>query len=388
MHACELTCLAVRMHAKPFFITASATPPAPQPAPWFEIRAEAGTAELRLRGYIGQATKAYDYWSGRECETGGAGTLQEFEAALTALGDVDLINLYLTSEGGDFPTAIAIGSILARQKARIVCTIDGYAYSAAPVIACACSEVRAPGNALLMIHDAEFWCAGADEETLLQHIETLRACNSSMIAAFITKAGGTEAEWMKRIKATTWMTGAQAKEMGLVDTVTDEVALSAFQPLRNITAARKAPPEIMALIDKAAPSSASTQTPPPTAMLRPSTPLMNPSTDTPAAGGPSAAAPAVQTPATPAPAVQSQFTLDDIKGVVTAAVGPLQTRLETLEKGAQQQAEAAAHGIPGVTAAAPAPVATGGGKSAEPVKPASNLGAVSAAWAPAVSAKK
>lgn len=373
------------MFAKPFFITASTTPPDQQPKPWFEITAAAGTADLKLRGYIGQATKAYDYWTGREYETGGAGTLQEFEAALTALGDVGLINLYLTSEGGDFPTAIAISSILARQNARIVCTIDGYAHSAAPVIACAADEIRAPSNALIMIHDAEFWCAGADEEALLQHIETLRACNASMIAAFIGKAGGTEAEWMKRIKDTTWMTGAQAKEIGLVDTLLDEVVLSAYQPLKGIVAARQAPPEILALIDKAAPSSAPTQTPTPTAMLRPRTPLMTAATDAPVAPG---GAPAANQPPTAPAAAAPQapagqpLSLEGITAAFTTAMQPLADRLEKIEKAEAARADAAAHGIPGVTAAAPAPIATGG-KSTEAAKTTSNLGAVSAAWAPA-----
>ena len=125
-----------------------------------------------MRGYIGEASKYQDYY-GDEYDTGGMGTLKEFEDALLALGDVALITVYLTSEGGDFPTAVAISSILARQSARIVCVIDGYCYSAAPVIACAADEIRAASNALLMIHDAEFWCDGRDVASLQEAIKTL-----------------------------------------------------------------------------------------------------------------------------------------------------------------------------------------------------------------------
>lgn len=350
-------------------ITASAAAPTATAAAsprWFSIKAEAGQAELKLRGYIGQASSYLDYW-GNTVMTGGAGTLQEFESELAALGDVSQINLYLTSEGGDFPTAIAISSILARQKARIVCTIDGYAYSAAPVIACAADEIRAAGNALLMIHDAEFWCSGADVETLEKHIETLRACNASMAAAFINKAGGTEAEWMQRMVATTWLTGAQAKELGLVDTLLDDVALSAYEPLRKVTAARQAPAEIRALIDKAAAPEASK--PNTQAMLRIRTPLMSAATDAPAGGGapaaPAAAPAAPETPAAPAvtaagapsAAAPQGLTLEAIQGVVTAAVKPLQERLEKIEGEKQHAAGVTAHGIPAATAAAPAPTA-------------------------------
>ena len=231
----------------PFAITAAAT--APKKEPWFAIKALAEGAELRLRGYIGEASTYQDYYSGQNIDTGGMGTLKEFEDALLALGDVALITVYLTSEGGDFPTAVAISSILARQKARIVCVIDGYAYSAAPVIACAADEVRAAKNAILMIHDAEFWCSGADVEAMRQNIATLEACNQSMAAAFQNKAGGTVEEWLGRMVETTWMTGEQARDLGLVDVLLDEVALSAYQPLKRVTAAHKPPAAITALID-------------------------------------------------------------------------------------------------------------------------------------------
>jgi len=234
----------------PFAITAAAT--APKKEPWFAIRASTTGAELRLRGYIGEASSSRDYWTDQVVDTGGMGTLKEFEDALLALGDVTLITVYLTSEGGDFPTAVAISSILARQSARIVCVIDGYAYSAAPVIACAADEVRAAKNAILMIHDAEFWCQGADIEAMRQNIATLEACNNSMAAAFQNKAGGTVEEWMQRMVATTWMTGEQARDLGLVDVVLGEVALSAYQPLKRVTAAHKPPATITALIDTAA----------------------------------------------------------------------------------------------------------------------------------------
>jgi len=350
---------------QPFFITASAT--APKREPWFSVKAEAGTAELKLRGYIGQASKGYDYWTGEEYETGGAGTLQEFEAALTALGKVDLINLYITSEGGDFATAIAISSILARQDARIVCTIDGFAYSAAPVIACAADEIRSASNALVMIHDAEFWCVGGDVETLRKHIETLDACNKSMAAAFINKAGGTEAEWMQRMTATTWLTGAQAKEIGLVDTLLDEVALSAYAPLKGITTALHAPDEIRALIDKPAPVSAPEKPQTPTAMLRIRTPLMTAATGSPEAGG-APVPPAPEVPAVPQVTAAAPLTLESISGAVgnavTAAVKPLQDTITALEGKVKHLEGIHGQGIPAVTAAAPAPI-TGTGKEQE-----------------------
>lgn len=350
-----------------FGITAATAPAPAKREPWFAIKAVATGAELRLRGYIGEASKYTNYY-GDEIETGGMGTLKEFEDALTALGDVPLITVYLTSEGGDFPTAVAISSILARQKARIVCVIDGYCYSAAPVIACAADEIRAASNALLMIHDAEFWCTGADIATLEQHIATLKACNDSMAAAFVNKAGGTAEEWMARMVATTWMTGSRAHELKLVDTLLDEVALSAYQPLKRVTAAYQPPAEITALIDTP-PVSSPPSTPPPPPM-KPTPELITAAaafgitlTAESTEADVSAAlvkisAVAAKPPATPTPppaptAPAAPVTLEAITGAITAAVKPLQDKIQHLE---DINSHGLGKGEGSPTAAAPSPV--------------------------------
>ncbi len=372
-------------------ITASAI--APKREPWFAIKAVATGAELRLRGYIGEASK-YINWNGDEVETGGMGTLKEFEAALTALGDVALITVYLTSEGGDFPTAVAISSILARQSARIVCVIDGYCYSAAPVIACAADEVRAAKNALLMIHDAEFWCAGADIATLEQHIATLKACNDSMAAAFVNKAGGTPEEWTARMVATTWMTGSQAHELKLVDTLLDEVALSAYQPLARVTAAYRPPAEIAALIDTSPVSS-------PASIMKPTPELITAAaafgiTLTAASSEADVAAALTKISAAAKPADKpgaapvvvppvDVVTAADVKKEVTAAVKPLEDKITAQEKEIAHLKGVQAHGLgkteTSPTAAAATPV-TGAVKT-EDDKKTSNLGLVTGAWKPA-----
>lgn len=337
-------------------ITAAAAPAANQEK-WFSIKAAATGAELRLRGYIGEASKYQDYY-GNEIETGGMGTLKEFEDALTALGDVPLITVYLTSEGGDFPTAVAISSILARQTARIVCVIDGYCYSAAPVIACAADEVRAAKNALLMIHDAEFWCAGADIATLEQHIATLKACNDSMAAAFVNKAGGTPEEWMTRMVATTWMTGAQAHELKLVDTLLDEVALSAYQPLKRVTASLKPPAEITALIDTSPVSSPPSITLPPP--MKPTPELITAA----AAFGIQLTAESTEADVAAAltkiTAAAKPEEKPDIDAKITAAVKPLTEKITAQEKELTRLKGLSDQGLTpgnGTTAAAGSPVA-------------------------------
>jgi len=330
---------------------------------WFEIKALAESAELRLRGYVGEASSYTDYY-GEEHDSGGMGTLKEFEEELTALGAVPLITVYLTSQGGDFPTALAIHSILTRHAARIVCVIDGYAYSAAPIIAAAADEVRAARNALIMIHDTEIWCAGSDVASLQESIKTLQACNDAMAASLVAKAGGTAAEWMARMEATTWLTGEQAHELGLVDTLLDPVALSAFQPLRKVTAKYSPPPEILALIDTAP------VTPPASISMKPTPELIlaaaafgitltAASSEADCATALTKITAAAPVPVPTALLAEAGLTAAEVTTQITAALAPLQTKLTAAETELARIKGLQDHGLGGQgspTAAAGAPV--------------------------------
>lgn len=237
---------------------------------WYQVTALADNpkaAEVRLMGIIGYESRGRDWYTGEEISTGGAGTIQEFTRAIEDLGDVAEINLLITSEGGDVSTGIAIHNVLARHSARIVCTIDGYAYSIATVIAMAADEIRIAGNGLMMIHDAEYSGYYMDRKSLQDALATLDAMNQSIAAAYRGKAGGTDEEWLARMEQTVWLTGKQAAELGLVDVVTDDVAMTALAPLKQTTARYQPPPEIAALIDNAATASAppAPPSPPPTA---------------------------------------------------------------------------------------------------------------------------
>lgn len=358
---------------RPSFITASAVPPK-QNGSWFAITALADkpAAEIRLRGYIGMASEGYDYWSGESYDTGGAGTVQEFEEALKALGPVDLINVYITSEGGNVTDGIAIHNILARQKARVVCTIDGYAFSIATVIAMAANELRIAANGLMMIHDAEFWAAGSDVKALQDAINSLQACNEAIATAYQSKAGGTLADWHLRMSETTWLTGRQAAELKLADTILDDVALTAYAPANKATLARQMPESIRALFDNASPPIA-TPTPSTTPMLKPRTPLFTAATDTPPAGGgaapatpPAAAAtpPAADPVVVPPPAPAAAPVADPVAAAVTAAMAPMLTQITALAAEVQHLKGLDAHGIPRTTAASAGPV--GGAKADKP----------------------
>ena len=74
------------------------------------------TGELTLYGEISNET-----WWGDEV------TPKEFKADLDALGDINTLNIYINSPGGDVFAGQAIHSILKRHKAHKNVYIDGLA---------------------------------------------------------------------------------------------------------------------------------------------------------------------------------------------------------------------------------------------------------------------
>ncbi|WP_314148233.1 head maturation protease, ClpP-related [uncultured Leifsonia sp.] len=172
------------------------------PARWnIEQADDPTTSRLHLYGAIG------GWWSGIDAA--------ELVPAIRDM-DVDTIEVFVNSPGGDVYDAVAIRNALRNHRARIVVTIDGLAASAASFIACAGDEVVMGENAEVMIHDAWTIAVGdADDlRTAAADLDRLSANIASMYAA---KAGGEPAAWRELMKAETWYSAAEAVAAGLAD---------------------------------------------------------------------------------------------------------------------------------------------------------------------------
>ena len=78
--------------------------------------------------------------------------------------DVDKINVYINSYGGEVAEGLAIYNSLKRHKAKIVTVCDGFACSVASVIFMAGDERVMNESSLLMIHNAWTWASGNADE--------------------------------------------------------------------------------------------------------------------------------------------------------------------------------------------------------------------------------
>lgn len=143
-----------------------------------------------------------------------------FRKELDALENVSKIHVRINSGGGSVFGAYAIMNLLKSHKAQIITYNDGIAASAATLIAMAGDKVVSSLGSMWMIHLPATSVFGNTAE-LQKAIEILGAITESMLDIYHARTGIARDELLKMLNEDTWMTGAQAKERGFVDEVTD-----------------------------------------------------------------------------------------------------------------------------------------------------------------------
>lgn len=149
---------------------------------------------------------------------------------LAALQNVSQINVYLNSYGGEVAEGLAIYNALKRHPAKVVTYCDGFACSIASVIFMAGEERIMCNPSFLMIHDAWSFAQGNADE-LRKQADDLEKITTASVEAYMAHCNLTEEELRAKMKAETWLTHAEAVEMGFA---TGEVeAEESDQPSQN-----------------------------------------------------------------------------------------------------------------------------------------------------------
>lgn len=145
-------------------------------------------------------------------------TPMSFNEELKALGDVDEIVVRINSGGGDVFAANAIYTRLKDCKAKITVKIDGWAASAATIIAMAGDVIQIPSNGVFMIHDPKLlaWDYYTSEQ-FISLAEELKVIKQSIINGYALKTGKDEEEISNLMSAETWLAGNDAVESGFCD---------------------------------------------------------------------------------------------------------------------------------------------------------------------------
>lgn len=181
----------------------------------FKAATENKPAELLLYGDISSSS-----WWGDEV------TPKQFKKDLDALGDVDEINVYINSDGGDVFAGQAIYSMLKRHKAKIIVYVDGLAASIASVVAMAGDTVYMPKNSMMMVHNP-WTIAVGNAEDFRKLADDMDKIRESIITVYQDKSEMEKDKIIELMDAETWMTAEEAVEYGLADEIEDEKQVAA-----------------------------------------------------------------------------------------------------------------------------------------------------------------
>ena len=203
---------------------------------FWKIKALAdGEAEILIYEFIGE-----DFWSGRGMDA------KRFSDELKALGDINKIIVRINSPGGDVFDGNTIYNILKAHKATVEVHIDGIAASIASVIAMAGDKIIMPENAMMMIHNPWGFAVG-DAAEMRKMADALDKIRESIMVSYRAQTDLDEKKLFEMMDEETWMTAADAVELGFADEMIESVKAAAsfkMDYFKNVPAALKDPAQV------------------------------------------------------------------------------------------------------------------------------------------------
>lgn len=198
---------------------------------WNFIKNESkNSGELQLYGEISDSS-----WWGDEV------TPKNFKADLDSLGDIDVLNVYINSPGGDVFAGQAIHTMLKRHSATVNVYIDGLAASIASVIAMAGDKVVIPSNAMIMIHNAWTWGMG-NAQDFRKLADDMDKINASIKSTYLAKAKNIDEEKLTELMdSETWLTAQEAVDYGFADEIEESREIVAFIPSKFKNSYKRVP---------------------------------------------------------------------------------------------------------------------------------------------------
>ncbi len=163
----------------------------------------------------------YDWWEGRMFNN--ERSADYFKEQLEQYKDIDKINVFINSYGGSVFEATSIQNQLKRHSAEVIVNIDGFACSAASVIAMAGDTVIMPSNTMMMIHNMWMSTSG-NANQLRQDADVLDKMMEANRQVYLQKSNGkiTEEKLIELLDNETWLTAEECLEIGFCDVILDK----------------------------------------------------------------------------------------------------------------------------------------------------------------------
>lgn len=147
--------------------------------------------------------------------------------------DVDKINVYINSYGGEVAEGLAIYNALKRHKARVATHCDGFAASIASVIFMSGDERIMSNASLLFIHNAWTY-AGGNANELRKQADDLEVITQASINTYMDHINISEDELKSMLDAETWITPQDALDMGFATSIiSDSTSKNASQSIKK-----------------------------------------------------------------------------------------------------------------------------------------------------------
>lgn len=186
-----------------------------------QFRAEATAEESTIYLYdvIVSSKADAEWWGGVDAET--------FVQTLRGMsGDVAI---RINSPGGDVFAARAMAQAIRDYPGNVTAYVDGYAASAASFITSVSNKVVVSQGGMIMIHKAWSIAMGnADDfRATAALLEKIDGTIVETYAAAAQRRGIAPADFAALMAAETWLTGAEAIELGLADELASDPAPSA-----------------------------------------------------------------------------------------------------------------------------------------------------------------
>jgi len=169
---------------------------------WKYAKAESGN-ELILEGVIASES----WWEDEVTPKLFREQLAQHSGALT---------VRINSPGGDVSAGVAIYNMLNEHEGEVTVKVDGLAASIASLISMAGDKIIMLPGSMMMVHLPWTFAAGNSDD-MEQVVEMLKKTGESMIPIYAARTGLSEERVNELLKAETWMTAADAVELGFAD---------------------------------------------------------------------------------------------------------------------------------------------------------------------------
>jgi ATP-dependent protease ClpP protease subunit len=175
---------------------------------WYSIKASADVVDVYLYGEIGWDVSAKYF----------AEELRYYKGKP--------LHVHINSEGGSVFEGQIIHSALKSHDGFVKASIEGLCASISTIIAMGCDVVEMTSNSLYMIHSPAI-SAGGNKEELKKSVELLEKIEGQMISTYVEKTGLKAENVQSMLEEETWMNAEEALDMGFIDSIAEEVAVTA-----------------------------------------------------------------------------------------------------------------------------------------------------------------